>query len=87
LASDQLPSNTGVLFAADGIAANADTVSLDSSENVVLELADPATTPPVAATVMASLWQTNQRALRAERFFGYQIMRPTCVVSLSGVNY
>jgi hypothetical protein len=87
LTSDQLPANTAVLFAADGIAANAGIIALDSSENVVLELSDSPASPPVAATVTTSLWQADLRALRAERYFAFAIVRPTCVASLSGVNY
>jgi hypothetical protein len=43
--------------------------------------------PPIAASVMLSLWQTDHRALRAERYFAFTITRASGVASLSGVSY
>ena len=85
-ASDQLAAGNAVAFSADGIAAAADTVVLDSSRNAILAL-DTAPTTPTAATVMTSLFQSDMVGLRAERYFGFSVVRPTAVASLTGIAY
>jgi hypothetical protein len=37
--------------------------------------------------VLLSLWQENKTALRAERFFAFELLRTNAVASLSGVSY
>ena len=78
--SDQLSSGQVVMFDASQIAADPGVVSLDASENACLDMAG-------GNTPTLSLWQKNLRGLRAERLFGFSIMRPTAVASVSGATY
>jgi hypothetical protein len=87
IASDQVPSATAVMFAADALAGNADTIILDGSDQAVVNMDTSPDSPSSASTVMLSLWQTDHRALRAERFLGFTVTRASGVASLSGVNY
>jgi hypothetical protein len=87
IASDQVPSATAIMVAADGVAGSAEGVILDGSSETMLQLDTAPDSPPTASTVPLSLWQTDNRALRAERWFGFTIFRATAVASLSGVNY
>jgi hypothetical protein len=87
LVSDQIPSATAIMVAADGVAGSADTVVLDGSSETMLQLDTTPDSPETASTVPVSLWQHDMRALRAERFFGFVIHRASAVASLSGVAY
>jgi hypothetical protein len=87
IASYQVPANTALLFDASGIAGGADVITLDASRQAIVQMETAPDSPPVAATAMLSLWQTNHYALRSERFFGFTALRSNAVSSLSGVNY
>src|SRR5262249_55238192 len=87
IASDQISSSAALMFAADAIVGNSDTIRLDGSDQAALDMSTSPDSPPVAATVKLSLWQQDLRALRAERFFGFTVMRASGVASLSGVAY
>jgi hypothetical protein len=87
IASDQIPANTALMFAGDALAGNSDPIVLDGTEQAVVMLDTSPDSPPLASSVMLSLWQTDHRALRAERFFGFAITRATGIASLSGVSY
>jgi hypothetical protein len=87
LSSDQMPTGNALMIAADGIAGSADIVELDASRLTSLQFSDAPDSPPLATSVPTSLWQTNEKALRCERYFGYVVTRATALASLSGVNY
>ena len=46
-------------------------LEVDYSDKAMLEMADPATNPPVAATVFMSLWQHNLVGFRLTRFVSW----------------
>jgi hypothetical protein len=87
IASDSIPSGTALMFAGDALAGNSEAIVLDGSEQAVVMMDTSPDSPPIAASVMLSLWQTDHRALRAERYFAFTITRASGVASLSGVAY
>jgi HK97 family phage major capsid protein len=87
LVTDQIPSATAIMLAADAVAGNADTIVLDGSRQAILQLQTTPDSPVSTSTIFQSLWQTNEQALRAERFFGFTVVRASGVASLSGVAY
>lgn len=87
IASDQIPSATAIMLAADAVAGNADTITLDGSRQAILQLQTTPDSPVSVSTIFISLWQQNEQALKAERFFGFTVVRTSGVASLSGVNY
>ena len=54
-------------------------IDLDVSTEAMLEMSDAVTSPPVAATVFQSLWQTDMVAIRAERFVCWAVVGTNCV--------
>jgi HK97 family phage major capsid protein len=87
LASDQLSATQALLIDATGLVGGTEVVTLDASKYASLQMETSPSSPPVAATVLLSLWQENKTALRAERFFAYELLRTNAVASLSGVTY
>jgi hypothetical protein len=43
--------------------------------------------PPTSSTVMVSTWQTNQVAVKIERYFGATRLRDTAVSMISNIAY
>lgn len=88
LVSDQLaPDSDGgrlVLIDAAGIAGGYDTITLAASRAASLQLDDA---PADGAHSATSLWQTNSRALRAERYFGFKALRENAAAGITGTNY
>jgi HK97 family phage major capsid protein/HK97 family phage prohead protease len=62
-----------ILYADDG------GVTIDVSREASLQMDTVLDNPPVAASVMTSLWQNNLVGLRAERFINWKKARPGCV--------
>jgi hypothetical protein len=88
IASDSIPFGAALMFAADAIVGNADAILPGKSEQSTLQMESTSPdSPPVAGTVLLSLWQNDLLALRMERFFGFTVMRTSGVTSLSGVSY
>ncbi len=70
-----------ILFADDG------QVTLDASNQASLQMDSEPTNPPVAATVMVSLWQMNMVGIRAERFINWRKRRTGAVQYIDAVKY
>ena len=70
-----------ILLADDG------QVLLDASNQASLQMDSAPTNPPVAATVMVSLWQMNMVGIRAERFINWAKRRPGAVQYIDSANY
>ena len=93
IASDAVPANVALLVDADALAASAEAIVLDSARHASLQM-DTAPTQtsggigspdaPVASTAV-SLWQTNSAALRAERFYGFKLLRTNVVTKVTAV--
>ena len=81
LVSDQL-SGTAVLADASQIAA--------ANEGLVVNMASHATVDLNAGgspSDLTSLWQTNCRGIRVERWWAARVLRAGAVASLSSVDY
>lgn len=76
-----LAKATEILLADDG------QVMLDSSNQASLQMDSAPTDPPVAATVMVSLWQMNLVGIRAERYINWAKRRPGAVQYIDQVKY
>jgi HK97 family phage major capsid protein len=87
IASDQISSSAALMFAADAIVGDSDTIRLDTSDAATLDMSTTPDSPSVAATVRLSLWQQDLKGIRAERFFCFSILRASGIASLSGVAY
>ena len=70
-----------ILLADDG------EVLLDASREASLQMDSAPTNPPVAATVMVSLWQMNLVGIRAERFINWKKRRAGAVQYIDAANY
>ena len=71
------------------IAVADEPITLRSSENAALEMSDTpshdSTTP--TATTLVSMFQTNCRALLAERHFAVKVLKATGVATMTGVEW
>lgn len=70
-----------ILLADDG------EVMLDASNQASLQMDSVPTNPPVAATVMVSLWQMNLVGIRAERYIGWAKRRAGAVQYIDAAKY
>lgn len=62
-------------------------VTLDASREASLQMDSAPTNPPVANTVMVSLWQMNMVGIRAERFINWKRRRAEAVAYIDSANY
>jgi HK97 family phage major capsid protein len=62
-------------------------VTIDVSREASLQMDDAPTNPPVAGTVLQSLWQQNLIGIKAERFITWAKARSTAVVLMNSVNW
>lgn len=98
--SENIPSNPGsgspvtgagsriiLAKASEILLADDGQVMLDASREASLQMDSAPTNPPVAATVMVSLWQHNLLALRAERYINWAKRRPGVVQYIDSANY
>jgi hypothetical protein len=80
--SDAL-TDTVVIVDARQIVADSGPVFVDQSSQASLQMDDD---PSDGAQKLTSLWQDNLRALRAERWWASQLLRPTAAAVISGVT-
>jgi HK97 family phage major capsid protein len=86
--TDGIADGTLVVVDASAIAAGAGTVGLSQARHADVQMEDTLPdSPPTLSTVLASLWQRNLLALRAERYFGAELLRADGVAVIDGVNY
>ncbi|MCC5869604.1 MAG: phage major capsid protein [Gammaproteobacteria bacterium] len=79
LVSDEIDDSSILAFDAQQLAGASDTITLDATNAADLRISDPGD-----AASLTSLWQNNMAALRAQRFFGFERLRPTASALLSG---
>lgn len=89
LVSDDLPvdDSTGgyaVMLDADSIAGDTGSIVLDSSSAAALQMDDD---PSAGAQNLVSLFQSDSLALKADRWFGYELIRSSGAYLLTGVNW
>jgi hypothetical protein len=73
-----------VLIDAAAIAADSDVVMVDVSTEATLQMDSQ---PSAGAQNQVSLFQTNSAALKATRWYGYELLRADGVAVATGVNY
>lgn len=88
LVSDDLPNDsTGsyvVMLDAQAIAGGDYIVMLDAARYTSLQMDDA---PDQSPSPMVSMFQTNSVALKASRYFGFELIRESGVAYLTGVNW
>jgi HK97 family phage major capsid protein len=72
-------TDDGVLIDSRQVAADSDTIRIDTSDQCMLDLAG-------GDSPDFSLWQKNCVAVRAERYFGCALLRPGGAAVISGLN-
>lgn len=91
LVSDAVPRDsdggTLVLLDAQRIGVDAGILTADSSGEALLQMSTTPDEPTSAATILTSLFQRNLRALRVQRVFGFEPVRPNAIAALTAVNY
>lgn len=92
LVTQQLAAGTGMLVDAAAIAANAGEVLLDSSGVADIQMDDTPTvasiagSPPAPVPVnLVSMFQTNGRALRVQRYYAFRVLRDAAVEAVEGM--
>ena len=76
-------STSGVLLDSSQVAAASDTISLSTAEHASIALDDDPTSGPVQ---MTSLWQSNMKAIRAERYFGCELLRSDAAALITSLS-
>lgn len=76
-----------VVSAPDILLADDGQVTIDASREASLQMDTAPDSPATASTVMVSLWQQNQIALRAERWVNWAKRRSTAVSYISNAKY
>jgi HK97 family phage major capsid protein len=76
-------STVATLIDAKAVAAELDSVTLDSTRNASLQMSD---TPSSGEPATVSLWQQNMTGLKCEISFGAAVMRSTSATLLTGYS-
>lgn len=85
--SNYVPSGMFILaFTSEIYLADDGVVTIDISKEATIIMDDDATATPTIAQIQ-SMFQTNQLAIRAERFVNWKKRRPQAVAYLSGVDW
>ncbi|MFS2047551.1 phage major capsid protein [Variovorax sp. Varisp41] len=92
LISNYVPSDTSgslfiLAFASEIYLADDGQVNIDISREATIFLDDAAATATPTAAQLVSMFQTNQLAIRAERYVRWQKRRPQAVAFLNGVQW
>lgn len=87
LVSGGLASGTIVVVDANAVAGAADTLLIDSTREVSIQMSSTPDSPPTASTTLVSLWQTNSVGMKAERYFGAELLRSNGAAVISSVSY
>jgi hypothetical protein len=75
--------DVATLVDAAQVATEADLIILQEATHASVEMDD---SPTGSATTLVSLWQNNQTGLRAERWFGVQLLRSTACALITGLS-
>lgn len=85
--SDGVPAGQMVLADVSQLVANGGTLEFDASRETILNMETTPDSPPVASTIMTSLWHNNLHAAKCERLFGVERPRNASVAIISGISY
>lgn len=87
IVSNYVPAGMFILaFASEIYLADDGVVNIDISREATIVMDDDATATPTLEQLV-SMFQTNQMAIRAERYVTWQRRRPQAVAYLTGVNW
>jgi hypothetical protein len=70
-----------LLLDADGVGGDAEPNTFDAARHASIAMDDA---PAAGAQNLTSMWQTNSVALRIERYFGVEVLRP-CAAKMTGI--
>lgn len=92
IVSNYVPSDSSgslfiLAFASEIYLADDGVVTIDLSKEATIFLDDDAANATPTAAQLVSMFQTNQTAIRAERWVRWQKRRPQAVAFLDGVNW
>jgi HK97 family phage major capsid protein len=89
LVSDQLGVGRVIMVDATGLAGESGEVTFNGSRQTALQLSDTPTNDSLTPTptTATTLFQTNSVALKAERYFGYEVVRSSAVAALEEVDW
>jgi hypothetical protein len=92
IVSNYVPSDSSgslfiLAFASEIYLADDGVVTIDLSKEATIFLDDDAANATPTAAQLVSMFQTNQTAIRAERWCRWQKRRPQAVAFLDGVNW
>jgi hypothetical protein len=86
ITSDAVTAGQVILVDATAIAAGTDQIVLSVLQDGSIIPNDAPDSPQVASTNVVSLWQMNQTAILAERWWGAEKRRTNCVAAVSNSN-
>src|SRR5262249_44102036 len=86
LVTDALGATSSLLVDATALLGNSDLLTLDALRHGIVQMDTAPDSPPVASTVPISLWQNDDVALVAERYWGFVIGRAGAVATMSGLS-
>jgi hypothetical protein len=87
IVSDAINAGDVLLLDATGFAGAAAAIALDVSRTADIQLNSMHDSPVTASTVLQSLWQSNLRGLRAERYWSAVRLRSNSVARITGAAY
>jgi hypothetical protein len=86
LASDKMVAGRVVLVDAASLLMASGDVTLDNSDDTLLNMSDTPDSPPSGSTTMIGTWQNNLSVVRAERWWAAERMRTDAVACTLNVN-
>ncbi len=87
LVSTSVLSGTLTLIDASGLAGEIGTVTVSIAQEATIQMDSAPSSPPNAASVMTSVWQTSRAAILATAYFGAERIREGSVAVLDGVDW
>ena len=85
--SDALSDGVWLLVDSSGFVGATCEIALTTLRHGSINMSSTPDSPPTSATQMHSLWQLNQRALVAERFFILEKLRTDAAAVIGSANY
>jgi len=86
-ACNTLQDDEVVAVDASRFAVDVGEIRIDRSDQTSVEFETSPTNPPGASTVLRSLWQNNQAALRIERRFAFKQLTDNAVAKMADVDW
>lgn len=84
LVSDEIAAGTMMLLDASRCAGDSETITLEEARHASLVMD---TAPSEGAAEVVSMFQTNSRALRAERWYGFDLLDDAAAALIDSIDY